>query len=405
MQSGSAVGTLPTQAQRNGDFSTTYNSAGQVIPIYDPFTTVPDPNNPGQYLRTQYPGNKIPASEINPVTQAMLTYLPLPNRPGDPVTGSNNYYTNYSSPIIENSFSIRFDHAITDKQKIFGRYSLNDTTQTRPNLYGSSSPNFVISSPTAGNDFLRQQQATIDYTNPFKPNAILDLNSSYIRYFIGRRIPGYDVNPTVVGLPSYFTTLASKYTPCFPSVGVSGLGLTLSLGNIGGGLMGGGCYTLGDVYPDLHEYGSVTIVHGEHTFKTGGDFGIDWLATPDMNRQGRPLTSAPTLHKVRIRFRRQIPVLAWRHGWQVLVVAVQAVVDQTNIYPADITVSIFKMTGAKLRNSRSISVSVMTTLPLGRTVQSLHGLELYRSLASAGGGLEQPDGWTDFSRSQRRPAV
>jgi Carboxypeptidase regulatory-like domain len=293
VQSGSAVGTLPTQAQRNGDFSSTYNSAGQVIPIYDPFTTVPDPNNPGQYLRTPYPGNKIPASELNPVAQNMLTYLPLPNQPGAPVTGTNNYYTNYSSPIVENSFSIRFDHAITDKQKLFGRYSLNDTTQTRPNLYGSSSPNFVISSPTAGNDFLRQQQATIDYTNPFKPNAILDLNSSYIRYFIGRRIPGYDVNPTVVGLPSYFTTLASRYTACFPSVGVSGLGLTLSLGNIGGGLMGGGCYTLGDVYPDLHEYGSVTVVHGQHTFKTGGEFGIDWLTTPRYEPAGPSFNFGP----------------------------------------------------------------------------------------------------------------
>ena len=105
------------------------------------------------------------------------------------MTGSNNY-TNYSSPIIENSFSIhRFDHAITDKQKIFGRYSLNNSSPARPNLYGSSSPNFVISSPTAGNDFLRQQQATIDYTNPFKPNAILQANSSYIRYFIGRSLP------------------------------------------------------------------------------------------------------------------------------------------------------------------------------------------------------------------------
>ena len=314
MQSGSAVGTLPTQAQRNGDFSSTYNSAGQVIPIYNPFTTVPDPNNPGQYLRTQYPGNKIPASEINPVAQAMLTYLPLPNQPGTPVTGSNNYYTNYSSPIIENSFSIRFDHAITDKQKIFGRYSLNDTTQTRPNLYGSSSPNFVISSPNRGDDFLRQQQATIDYTNPFKTNAILDLNSSYIRYFIGRRVPGYDVNPTVVGLPSYFTTLASLYTPCFPSVGVSGLGLTLSLGNIGGGLMGGGCYTLGDVYPDLHEYGSVTVVHGQHTFKTGGDFGIDWLATPRYEPAGPSFNLVPTLPKVQTQFRRPIQVLAWLRG-------------------------------------------------------------------------------------------
>lgn len=279
IQSGSAVGTLPTAAQRTGDFSHTFNSQGQVIPIYDPFSTKPDPSHPGQYLRTQYPGNMIPSGDINPVAKNLLAYLPLPNQPGTPITGTNNYYTNYSSPIHENSFSLRIDHAIRDTQKIFGRYSINDTTQTRPNLYGTS-PNFLISNPTAGNDFLRQQQATIDYTNAFNPNVILDLNSSYIRYFIGRNIPGIGVNPTVVGLPSYFDTLASQYTPCFPNVGISGLGLNLSLGNIGGGLIGGGCYTLGDVYPDLHEYGSVTIVHGAHTLKAGADFGIAWLGTP-----------------------------------------------------------------------------------------------------------------------------
>ncbi|HET6217164.1 MAG TPA: TonB-dependent receptor [Acidobacteriaceae bacterium] len=293
VQSGSAVGTLPTAAQRNGDFSSSYNSAGQVIPIYNPFSTTPDPANPGQFIRTQYPGNVIPPGDINPVAKALLSYLPLPNQAGTPGTGTNNYYTNYSSPIVENNFSIRLDHAITDKQKIFGRYSINDTTQTRPNLYGNSSPNFLISNPTAGNDFLRQQQATIEYTNPFRPNAILDLNSSYIRYYIGRRIPGLGFDPTGVGLPGYFSTLASLYTPCFPTVGVSGLGLTLSLGNIGGGLMGSGCYTLGDVYPDLHEYGSVTIVKGPHTFKTGGEFGIKWLSTPRYEPAGPGFNSGP----------------------------------------------------------------------------------------------------------------
>ena len=107
VQSGSAVGTLPTAAQRNGDFSSTFNSAGQVIPIYTPFSTTPDPANPGQFLRTQYPGNMILPGDINPVAKALLAYLPLPNRAGKPVTGSNNYYTNYSSPIVENNFSIR----------------------------------------------------------------------------------------------------------------------------------------------------------------------------------------------------------------------------------------------------------------------------------------------------------
>src|ERR1700723_1234488 len=85
----------------------------------------------------------------------------------------------------------------------------------------------------------------------------------------------------------------------------------------------------------------------------------------DMNQQGRPSTSAPTLHKVQIRFHRLTPALVWRHGWLVLVVAVRAAAVQTNIYPADITGSIFKMTGAEPRNSLSISVSVMTTLPRG----------------------------------------
>jgi Carboxypeptidase regulatory-like domain/TonB dependent receptor len=294
VQSGSAVGTLPTAAQRAGDFSTTYNSQGQVIPIYNPFSTTPDPSHPGQFTRVQYAGNRIPASQINPVARAMLSYLPLPNQPGTPVTGTNNYYSNFSSPIRENSFSLRIDHALTDTQKLFGRYSINDTSQTRPNLYGTSSANFLISNPTAGNDFLRQQQVTIDYTNAFRPNTILDLNSSYIRYYIGRRIPGYNVNPTVVGLPSYFTALASSYPPCFPSVSVTGLGLNLSLGNIGGGLMGAGCYTLGDVYPDLQEYGSLTIVHGPHTFKTGGDFGIAWLSTPRYEPAGPSFSFTPS---------------------------------------------------------------------------------------------------------------
>ena len=58
VQSGSAAGTLPTAAQRAGDFSTTYNSQGQVIPIYDPFSTKPDPSHPGQFIRTQYPGKQ-----------------------------------------------------------------------------------------------------------------------------------------------------------------------------------------------------------------------------------------------------------------------------------------------------------------------------------------------------------
>ena len=42
------VSTVPTALQRQGDFSQTLDSTGRNVTIYDPTTTRPDPNNPGQ---------------------------------------------------------------------------------------------------------------------------------------------------------------------------------------------------------------------------------------------------------------------------------------------------------------------------------------------------------------------
>ena len=38
-------------------------------------------------------------------------------------------------------------------------------------------------------------------------------------------------------------------------------------------------HNLGDAYPDFHNYGTVTWLHGNHTFMMGADFGIKWLST------------------------------------------------------------------------------------------------------------------------------
>ena len=147
IQAGSAVGTLPTAAQRAGDFSNTVNGQGQLIKIYNPFTTAPDPNNPGQYIRDQYPGNKIPSQDINPVAKELLSYLPLPNQPGAGPNHVNNYVSNFSSPINENNFSLRIDQVLPGNQHLFARYSINGTVQDRPNLYGASNPDYIISNP------------------------------------------------------------------------------------------------------------------------------------------------------------------------------------------------------------------------------------------------------------------
>jgi len=74
--------TVPTAAQRVGDFSQTVDEAGNLLPIYDPSATVPnaayDPSQPVstsnlQYLRSTFPGNRIPAARLAPAVQQALS--------------------------------------------------------------------------------------------------------------------------------------------------------------------------------------------------------------------------------------------------------------------------------------------------------------------------------------------
>ena len=80
--------TIPTVAQRTGDFSQTVDQAGHLLPIYDPATTAPNPAyNPNlpvstsnlQYLRSPFPGNVIPTDRLAPQVVEALSLYPPPN--------------------------------------------------------------------------------------------------------------------------------------------------------------------------------------------------------------------------------------------------------------------------------------------------------------------------------------
>ncbi len=60
-------------------------------------------------------------------------------------------------------------------------------------------------------------------------------------------------------------------TPCFPGIGVSGMGTSINIPDAGGGFFGGCQYT-SQSYDTFSEYGNLTKVHGAHTFKMGADW-------------------------------------------------------------------------------------------------------------------------------------
>ena len=68
VQSGSSTFYAPTALERAGDFSKTFTKSGALLVVSDPFTKVP------------YPGNKIPASALNPIGVNIANTYVLPGR-------------------------------------------------------------------------------------------------------------------------------------------------------------------------------------------------------------------------------------------------------------------------------------------------------------------------------------
>ena len=268
-------GSMPTALERQGDFSDTRNQAGQLVTVYDPLTSRPDPSAPSNFIRTAFPGNIIPSDRIDAVTRNLVKFFPQPDAPGNPFTHTNNFVSAYSAPIYKDTFSIRVDHALTNNQKMFARFTFNDTPHGRPFIYGQA---LAPASPTAGNDQLNQRSAVANYNNVLRPNLVLELSSSFLRYSIQRAGPSLGFDPVQLGFPSYFHNLQPALIPCFPSVSVTGLGVTIPVPDNGGGLLGS-CGLLHDGYETFHEAGNMTNIRGAHSLKFGANFGVDRLNT------------------------------------------------------------------------------------------------------------------------------
>jgi outer membrane receptor protein involved in Fe transport len=113
--------TVPTDAQRSGDFSGTL--PGGVSPtIYDPATY-----DPVTHTVQPFAGNKIPANRIDP---GMLAYVNAvyPHANAPLTNGANNLYTTTGNRTTADQGSIRIDYNLGTKNVFSGRYSQNEAT-------------------------------------------------------------------------------------------------------------------------------------------------------------------------------------------------------------------------------------------------------------------------------------
>ena len=207
--------TLPTNEQMVGDFSKTLTAGGDLRTIYDPFSTAPDPSRPGQFLRTPFAGNRIPANRIDPVSANVLKYFgPRPNLPGQPNTGQNNFFFQGKAPTDVNRGTMKVDHNFNEKQRIFFRYSLFQNDNAQPELWpGPGCPDGGCYS-----NYERMQNAALDYSWTINSTTLLSLRYGFARSILDRGSWFKGFKPTLLGLPGVIETGADLLL--FPEFGV-----------------------------------------------------------------------------------------------------------------------------------------------------------------------------------------
>lgn len=98
-----------------------------------------------------------------------------PNNPGDDLSGSNNFRASYAWPMKNLNFSNRTDWNISDKWKVFGRYSQFRTTLDQDNY----TPNNSRAMPNDNGGIMNSRNVAGDAVYTMSPRTVFNFRGSY----------------------------------------------------------------------------------------------------------------------------------------------------------------------------------------------------------------------------------
>ena len=208
-----------TPAERAGDFSSAlgaclrFNNAdipllnsngtpsGQCVQagqIFDPATTVANPLfnsalavsplNP-RFIRQPFTGNRIPSSRLSPVAQSLINaQQPLPNF----TSATSNLLAPAGTSFDLNQWAVRIDHTISDKDRVYGRYSNQDNSRLAVGALPFTTKNLVGD----GRVF------NANWTHVFTPTMVNEFRLGYVRGVYGDSVD--EIDPSQFGVRNTF---------------------------------------------------------------------------------------------------------------------------------------------------------------------------------------------------------
>ena len=210
---------VPTEAQRSGDFSRLL-ALGAQYQIYDPFATT---RMGTRFARQPLAGNLIAPSRIDPTAQKILKYYPMPNTAGTP-DGLQNFSTTTPKRQVLKQPVVRVDQNFSEKHRLYARYSHS--------AFDGHFDKFVRDSTVRGRIRRRPHRgAALDNVFVLTPQTVLDVRYGFTWFqeFQSFDNIGWDLRE--FGFPESLIRELDPRGVSFPQIGVSGL---LQLGNDGG---------------------------------------------------------------------------------------------------------------------------------------------------------------------------
>ncbi len=157
--------TIPTMDFREGDFSAAPTA------IYDPATGNSDGTG-----RSPFPGNRVPADRISPISKRILALVPPPTAGG--------FSTNFERATVRrkdtNAFDVKIDHQASANDTLMFRYSFQRPETFDPSLYPMAGG--PKRSGFAGQGIQTAHNTAVNYTRIFSPSLIAEFRFGVMRY-------------------------------------------------------------------------------------------------------------------------------------------------------------------------------------------------------------------------------
>ena len=246
--------TIPTLAQR--DMVRTGNFSTFGTQLYNPYSTT---TVNGVTTRAPFTGNLISSAFRDPAAVNLINLLPNPTNNN----ATNNYTITPALTQTTNQFDVRIDQNLLASDRLFFKYSFDQTEQVSPGTVATAASGVSAIGPyvaTGGNGTrtpIRTQSGTLGYSHVFSPATLVEARAAILRWRA-------EVSPlgqpyaaaTAIGIPGINYNSLSGGLPGFTISGYSALGDTSSYPE--------------NSYTTTFQYdGDLIHTAGRHTIKTG----------------------------------------------------------------------------------------------------------------------------------------